>query len=140
MFNRAILIGRITAEPELRQTPNGISVCSFSLAVDRRYSSKGSEKQTDFINIVAWRQQAEFVTNYFGKGRMILVEGELQTRAYTDKNGNQATWYEIAADRLSFTGESRQGNEPPVEHGAPPVPSAPAASADTTAADDDYPF
>ena len=141
MYNKIILMGRIVADPEMKTTPNGTNVCTFRIAVDRRYQKQGEDKQTDFFNIAAWRQTGEFVQRYFGKGRMILVEGELQTRAYTDKNGNQATWYEIAADRLSFTGESRQGgNEPPVEHGAPPVPSAPAASAGTTAADDDYPF
>ena len=140
MFNKVIMMGRIVNDLELKTTPNGVNTCSFRIAVDRRFQQKGEEKKSDFFNVVAWRQQAEFVTRYFGKGRMILVEGELQTRAYTDKNGNQATWYEIAADRLSFTGESRQGNEPPVEHGAPPVPSAPAVSAGTTAADDDYPF
>ena len=141
MFNKVIMMGRIVNDPELKTTPNGVNTCSFRIAVDRRFQQKGEEKKSDFFNVVAWRQQAEFVTNYFGKGRMILVEGELQTRAYTDKNGNQATWYEIAADRLSFTGESRQGgNEPPVEHGAPPVPSAPAAGVDTSASDDDYPF
>ena len=88
MFNRAILIGRLTADPELKQTQNGISVCSFSIAVDRRYSGRDSERKTDFINITSWRQQAEFVCRYFHKGDVIGVEGSIQTRNYEDKNGN----------------------------------------------------
>ena len=87
MYNKVILMGRITHDLELKTTPSGANVCSFSIAVDRRFQQKGEEKKSDFFNIVAWRQQADFVTRYFGKGRMILVEGELQTRSYTDKNG-----------------------------------------------------
>ncbi len=142
MYNKIILMGRIANDLELKATPNGVNVCSFRIAVDRRYQVKGEEKQTDFFNITAWRQQAEFVTKYFAKGRMILVEGELNTRSYTDKNGNPATWYEVVADRLTFTGEKKDDNA------APPVPSAPPASpAQTSSAapalvddDDDYPF
>lgn len=74
MYNKAILIGRLTADPELKQTPNGVSVCSFSIACDRPFSSKSGEKQTDFINIVAWRQNAEFVSRYFSKGRLIGID------------------------------------------------------------------
>ena len=140
MFNKVIMMGRIVNDPELKTTPNGVSTCSFRIAVDRRFQQKGEEKKSDFFNVTAWRQQAEFVTNYFAKGRMILVEGELTTRPYTDKNGNQATWYEVVADRVSFTGEKAQGGSDgqSVAQGAPPVPSAP----DYTAAgsNDDYPF
>ena len=136
MFNKVIMMGRIVNDPELKTTPNGVNTCSFRIAVDRRFQQKGEEKKSDFFNVVAWRQQAEFVTNYFGKGRMILVEGELQTRPYTDKNGNQATWYEVNAQRVCFTGER-------AESGSAPGQAKNArknGTADTAPADDDYPF
>lgn len=107
MYNKVIMMGRIARDLELKETPNGIKVCTFSIAVDRRYQSKDEEKKTDFFNVVTWRTTAEFVTKYFSKGRVILIEGEMQTRQYTDKNGNLATWYEIVADRVSFTGEKK---------------------------------
>ena len=109
MFNKVIMMGRIVNDIEFKTTPNGINVASFRIAVDRRFQSKGEERKSDFFNIVVWRQQADFVNRYFGKGRMILIEGELNTRNYTDKNGNPSTWYEIVADRISFTGEKSQG-------------------------------
>jgi len=102
MYNRAILVGRLTADPELRQTPNGVSVCTFTIAVDRAYSSKGGERQTDFIDIVAWRQTADFICRYFSKGRAILVEGALQVRSYTDKNDQKRRVYEVVADNARF--------------------------------------
>ena len=108
MLNKVILMGRITHDLELRQTPNGVSVLSFSIAVDRSFARQGEERQTDFIDCVAWRQQAEFISRYFGKGRMIAVEGELQTRSYQDKNGNNRKAVEVVIDRASFTGEPRQ--------------------------------
>ena len=108
MLNRVILMGRITHDLELRQTPNGVSVLSFSVAVDRSFAKQGEERQTDFIDCVAWRQQAEFISRYFGKGRMIALEGELQTRTYTDKNGNNRKACEVVVDRVSFTGEPKQ--------------------------------
>ena len=113
MYNKIILMGRIVADPEMKTTPNGTNVCTFRIAVDRRYQKQGEDKQTDFFNIAAWRQTGEFVQRYFGKGRMILVEGELTTRQYTDKNGNPATWYEVIVDAAHFTGEKSQGQEPP---------------------------
>ena len=137
MYNKIILMGRIVADPELKTTPQGVNVCSFRIAVDRRYQIQGQEKKSDFFNVVAWRQQAEFVQKYFGKGRMILVEGEMTTRNYSDKNGNPATWYEVVADRVSFTGEKAQQGGSAVPAGAPPVPSAPEFTAPT---DDAYPF
>ena len=155
MFNKVILMGRITHDLELRTTPSGANVCTFSIAVDRRFQNKGEEKKSDFFNIVAWRQQADFVCRYFGKGRMILVEGELQTRSYTDKNGANVRVTEIIADRLTFTGEKAQGGsysdsysapvppEPPQYSAAPaPAPAAAAPAKDFSAAesDDDYPF
>ena len=104
MFNKAILIGRLTADPELKQTQSGISVCSYSIAVDRRFSGRDSERKTDFINITSWRQQAEFVCRYFHKGDVIGVEGSIQTRNYEDKNGNKRTATEIVTDNVFFTG------------------------------------
>ena len=79
MYNKVIMMGRIVADPELKTTPQGVSVCSFRIAVDRRFQQKGEERKSDFFNVVAWRQQGEFVAKYFGKGRMILVDGELTT-------------------------------------------------------------
>lgn len=109
MLNRVILMGRITHDLELKQTPSGISVLSFPVAVDRDYSKNGAEKQTDFINCVAWKQTAEFIGRYFGKGRMIALEGQLRTRTYDDKNGTKHYVTEVYVDKASFTGEPKQG-------------------------------
>lgn len=146
-MNKIMFMGRIANDLELKTTPNGTTVCSFRLAVDRNYQKKGEDKVTDFFNIVAWKQTAEFVTRYFGKGRMILIEGEMQTRGYTDKNGNNATWYEVVAWNVYFTGEkAADQNAPKVTQIAA---SAPAANYTSAAAappppaevyDDDYPF
>lgn len=155
MYNKVILMGRITHDLELKTIPNGANVCTFSIAVDRRFQQKGEEKKSDFFNIVAWRQQAEFVTRYFSKGRMILVEGELQTRTYTDKNGQNVRVTEVIADRLCFTGEKAQNGSygdyaasvPSAAPAAPansaPQQSAPAqgSAADfSSASGDAYPF
>lgn len=110
MFNKVILMGRLVADPELRQTPSNISVCRFTVAVDRPYSSaNGGEKTADFINIVAWRQQAEFVSKYFSKGKMAIVEGALHNNNYTDANGVKHYSCEVQADRVSF-GESKSAS------------------------------
>ena len=109
MLNRVILMGRITHDLELKQTPSGVSVLSFSVAVDRNFAKQGEERQTDFINCVAWRQQAEFISRYFGKGRMIAIEGNLRTRSYDDKNGVKHNVVEVFVDSVSFTGEPKQG-------------------------------
>lgn len=101
MFNLAILTGRLTADPELKTTPNGVSVTSFTLAVNRNYRA-GEEQETDFINIVAWRQTAEFITKYFRKGNLIGIEGSIQTRKYQDKNGNNRTAFEVVVDTAHF--------------------------------------
>ena len=106
MYNRIILIGRLVAEPELRQTPSGTSVCSFRIAVQRSFAPRGGERQTDFFDIVAWQQRGEFVTRFFHKGNMIGVEGRLETREYTDRNNQQRRAYEVIADNLFFV-ESR---------------------------------
>lgn len=100
-FNKVILIGNLCADPELKQTPNGVSVTSFSLAVGRR-KVKDQEPQTDFINIVAWRGTAEFICNYFQKGKSILIVGSLQTRNWTDNEGNKRYVTEVVADEANF--------------------------------------
>lgn len=102
MLNRAILMGRLTRDPELKQTPNNVSVATFSLAVDRNYQSDKDNKQTDFINIVAWRHTAEFVSKYFKKGQLVAVEGSIQTRSYQDKDGNNRTAFEVVSDQVYF--------------------------------------
>lgn len=107
MLNRVILMGRLTGDPELKTTPNGVSVTSFTLAVDRNYAKKGEERKADFISIVCWRQTAEFVCRYFGKGAMIALEGQIQTRTYQAKDGTNRYVTEVVADNVSFTGEKR---------------------------------
>lgn len=101
MFNIVILTGRLTADPELKTTPNGVSVTSFSIAVNRQYR-KEKEQETDFINIVAWRQTAEFITHYFTKGSLIGITGAIQTRHYQDKDGNNRTAFEVVANDAQF--------------------------------------
>ena len=108
MFNLVVLTGRLTADPELKTTSNGTSVVSFSIAVDRRYRT-GEERQTDFINIVAWRSSAEFISKYFKKGSVIGIEGSIQTRKYTDKNGNNRTAFEVVANNVQFVASKRDG-------------------------------
>ncbi len=109
MLNKVILMGRITQDLEVKQTPQGVSVLSFSVAVQRSYARQGEERQTDFINCVAWRQQAEFIGRYFSKGRMIALEGNLRTRTYDDKNGVKHYVTEVYVDNVSFTGEKAEG-------------------------------
>ncbi|MCX8167287.1 MAG: single-stranded DNA-binding protein, partial [Candidatus Micrarchaeota archaeon] len=108
MLNKAILMGRLTTDPELKHTPNNVSVVSFTLAVNRTFVSKGGERQTDFIDIVAWRQTADLVGKYFKKGQLIAVEGSIQTRTYEDKNGNKRKAVEVVADQVHFA-ESKSG-------------------------------
>ena len=106
MLNRIVLMGRLTRDPELRKTQSDTPVCSFSLAVDRDYKKDGEKKETDFIDIVAWRATAEFVSKFFTKGRMAVVEGRLQIRDWTDKEGNKRRSAEINADNV-YLGDSR---------------------------------
>ena len=110
MLNRVVLMGRLTADPELKTTPNGVSVTSFSIAVDRSYVKSGEERKADFFNIVCWRQTAEFVCRYFSKGSMIAVDGQLQSRSFQAKDGSNRYVVEIVADNVSFTGERRDSN------------------------------
>ena len=106
MFNLVVLSGRLTADPELKTTTSGVSVTSFTIAVERRYK-QGEERQADFINIVAWRQTAEFVCKYFSKGSMIGIEGAIQTRRYQDKDGNNRTAFEVVANNVQFVESKR---------------------------------
>lgn len=111
MLNVVAIMGRLVADPELRTTPAGQSVCSFRIACDRNYVQQGQQRQADFIDIVAWRQQADFVCRYFQKGSMIAVEGSLQTRNYQDKNGSKRTAVEVVANNISFAGSKRQDGQ-----------------------------
>lgn len=101
-MNTVCLLGRMTSDPELRHTASQVPVTSFTLAVERAFQQKGSERQADFIPVVAWRNTAEFICRYFRKGQKIAVKGELQTRQYTDKEGNKRTAYEVVADQVYF--------------------------------------
>lgn len=109
MLNKVILMGRLTADPELRHTSNGIAVTSFTLAVNRSYAKEGTERVTDFIDIVAWRNTAEFVTKYFTKGQLVAVEGSIQTRTYQDKDGNNRKAFEVVASNVYFAESKRDG-------------------------------
>ena len=113
MLNHIVLMGRLTADPELKRTPNNVAVTTFTLAVERDFKTQDGSKETDFFSIVAWRNTAEFVSKYFSKGRMAAVEGRLQTRKYQDKDGNNRTVTEILADNVYF-GDSKNStsNEP----------------------------
>ena len=104
MLNRVVLMGRLVADPELRHTANNIAVTTFRIAVDRNYTPKGGERQTDFISIVTWRNTAEFVSRYFRKGQLVALEGSIQTRSYTDNQGNNRTAFEVVADQVYFAG------------------------------------
>ena len=107
MVNKIILMGRLTRDPELRRTQSGTAVASFTLAVDRDYKPQDGERETDFIDIVAWRGTGEFVSKYFTKGRMAVVEGRLQVRDWTDKDGNKRRSTEVIADNVYF-GDSKR--------------------------------
>lgn len=111
MLNVIAIVGRLVADPELRTTPAGVNVCRFRIACDRSYVQQGQERQADFIDIVAWRQQADFVSQYFQKGSMIAVEGSLQTRQYQDKQGSNRTAVEVVAKNISFAGAKRQDSQ-----------------------------
>jgi single-strand DNA-binding protein len=133
MLNTAIIMGRLTADPELKSTGSA-SVCSFTLAVDRRFKGKDEERQTDFIRCVAWRQAAEFLSKYFRKGSMVAVTGSIQVRSYEDKNGNKRQAVEVVADQINFTGGNNQksGNRDDI-----PPPPPPASHADFEEIPDD---
>lgn len=126
MINKVILMGRLTREPELKQTPNGIAVARFSVAINRRFAKEG-QQQADFIECVAWRHTAEFVTNYFHKGNMIGVVGSIQSRSWDDADGKKRYATEVLAEEVYFTGSKNDGstaqNQP--QYQAPPQQQSP---------------
>ena len=123
MLNHIVIMGRLTRDPELRRTGSGIAVASFTVAVDRDFGGKdGGERETDFIDCVAWRQTGEFVSKYFTKGRMAVVSGRLQIRSWTDKDGNKRRTAEIVADNVYF-GDSKREGDGGSSYAAPAAPS-----------------
>lgn len=148
MLNVVAIMGRLVADPELRTTQNGNNVCSFRIACDRNYVQQGQERQADFIDIVAWRGQAEFVSKHFQKGSMVAVTGSLQSRNYKDKNGNSRTAVEVLADQINFAGPKKaqqvdDGSEAPPKDYREPAPAYSQGSADDFAVindNDDLPF
>ena len=148
MLNHIVLMGRLTRDPELRRTGSGVAVASFTLAVDRDFAAQGAEKETDFVDIVAWRNTAEFVSRYFTKGRMAVVTGRLQIRNWTDKDGNKRRSAEVVADNVYFGDSKRDGasasagfDQTPSYAAPQPyqqsAPQAPAASGFSMLEDDD---
>lgn len=152
MLNCAVIMGRLVADPELRTTTSGISVTSFRVAVDRNFVRQGEERQADFIDVVAWRQTAEFVSRFFRKGSMIAVQGSIQTRNYEDKNGNKRVAVEIVADNVSFCGSKNESgtatggsntaryNEPARPQSAPAFASGGMGDFNDIQDDDELPF
>lgn len=134
MLNCVTLMGRLVADPEVRTTTTGKSVCTFRIAVDRSYARAGEQRQADFITIVAWESTANFVSRYFAKGSMIAVQGSIQTRSYEDNNGNKRTAFEVLAREVSFCGSRAETGSV-----APAAAAAPAqAPAYQTAAPSDF--
>lgn len=141
MLNVAALMGRLTANPELKYTSSGLSVTTFTIAVERSFVRQGEERQADFIDIVAWRNTAEFVCKYFKKGSMIAISGSIQTRTYQDKNGNNRKAVEILANNVNFAG-SKENNHSEGVGKMDEQPSYPPTNNDFTVIDDqeDLPF
>lgn len=140
MINSVIIMGRLTFDPELRTTPNGISVVRFQVACDRNFSRSGEDKKTDFIDVTAWRQTAEFVSRYFRKGSMIAVEGSIQTDSFTDKDGNKRKSVQVVANNVSFCGskaESGTTSNPVFSQPAPSYASADNSDFEEISDDDD---
>ena len=150
MLNVAVLMGRLVADPELRHTPSNVAVTSFTIAVDRSYVKSGADRQTDFIDIVAWRSTAEFITKYFRKGQMMVVQGSIQTRSYQDKDGNKRKAFEIVADNVNFEDSKRNdgGSNSSYTNTYAPVQNEPAPAYESGSRedfeeipmDDDLPF
>ena len=145
MLNNAVIMGRLVAQPELRKTSSDISVTSITVAVDRKFTKQGEERQADFIDVICWRGTAEFVCKYFSKGQMIAVQGYIQTRIYEDKDGNKRKAVEIVADNVSFCG-SKNDNAAPDQNATAPDYAAAVAYSTADAEDfkeipeDDLPF
>ena len=148
MLNRIVLMGRLTRDPELRRTQSGTAVTSFSLAVDRDFKSQSDEKETDFIDIVAWRSTAEFVSKYFTKGRIAVVEGRLQIRDWTDRDGCKRRSAEVIADRVYFGDSKRDSGgdlggssrETPPVHGQTSAPAGWSDFSEIGENDGEFPF
>ncbi len=160
MLNVAVLMGRLVADPELRHTANDVAVTSFTVAVDRSYVKAGTDRQADFIDVVAWRSTAEFACRYFHKGQLIAVQGSIQTRSYTDKDGNKRKVFEIVADNVHFAepkrdssyggnygapqaapgGYQQQRPAPVMEQAVPAYTSGDTGDFEEIPTDDDLPF
>ena len=150
MLNSAILMGRLTADPELKHTTSGIAMTRFTLAVGRNYARQGEERKTDFIDVIAWRNTAEFVCKYFHKGQLVAVEGSIQTGSYQDKDGNNRRTFEVVADNVhfaeSFHGKSGNDSGYAVSNNNQEVQNAPAytngniGDFEEVPIDDDLPF
>lgn len=141
MLNVVALMGRMVKNPELRTTQSGISVTSFTLAVDRSYVKQGEERQCDFIDVVCWRGQADFVCKYFSKGQLIAVQGSIQTRTYTDRDGNKRKAVEIVADQVHFAEPKRDTSNKNTYGTAPYKPDIEADESDfSEVTSDDLPF
>ena len=140
MINSVVLMGRLTYDPELRTTPNGISVVRIQLACDRNFQRSGEERKADFIDVTAWRQTAEFISRYFRKGSMIAVEGSIQTENFTDKDGNKRKSVQVVANNVSFCGskvESGTASNPAFSQPAPSYASADNSDFEEIIDDDD---
>lgn len=131
MLNVVAIMGRLVADPELKTTPAGISVCTFRIACDRNFVQQGQQRQADFIDVVAWRHNADFLCKYFAKGSMVAVQGCLQTRQYQDRNGSNRTAVEVVADSLSFAGSSKKPGGQAVDDGGEAPPSSSPETAPT---------
>lgn len=143
MLNRVVLIGRLTRDPELRFTQSGIAVCTFSLAVDRNFKSANGERETDFIDIVVWRQQGENCANYLSKGKLAAVDGQLRTRTYETQDGQKRKVYEVVADNVRFLSPKDGGSAPSgATYGAASAsePSPFGGSSGDMVGDEDLPF
>ena len=143
MINSVVLMGRLTADPELRTTTTGKSVCSFRVAVDRGYSKNAEERQADFINVVAWENTANFVCRYFSKGSMIALQGAIQTRQYEDKTGAKRTAFEVIAREVSFCGsksETGTVSRPAAPEQPPVYQNAVQSDFEEITDDEDLPF
>jgi len=123
MLNVVAIMGRLVADPELKTTPTGINVCAFRIACDRSFVQQGQQRQADFVDVVAWRHNADFLCKHFAKGSMVAVQGRLQTRQYQDRNGNKRTAVEVVADSLSFAGSSKKPGGQAVDEGGEAPPS-----------------
>lgn len=140
MINSVVIMGRLTYDPELRTTPNGISVVRIQVACDRNYSRANEDRKTDFIDVTAWRQTAEFISRYFRKGSMIAIEGSIQTDNFTDKDGNKRKSVQVVANNVSFCGskaESGTGSNPAYSQPAPSYASADNSDFEEIIDDDD---